>query len=451
MSVKDASGVMVAGLNGTDSAKAGQLPMIWAGAKGNTTEQMRAAAFRVYDGGHVDMTDVSIVSKAGSGSVSIGGGTVSLSDGGTNQMNLRPEAMGSIATALGKAGGAEADYAASSTQTTDGAGSFTASARIGVAGLQSAVTLTASETKDIFTSSFIGKLTVATDSFTPSSTLAASAGNGTVYLQDGTAKSVAANKFSVAYSLSASSHTVTVLEDGAALQRDGNGAYNVKRGKKYTVKIEQTVQYKPTPACSFDEYTPSNPAVSWTFPYTQTGAVKGAVSLKFHFKPEEYNNNYYADGFLLSKTATQYSALCSADSTVMQMRTGSAIIKLTANGLLQSLNGSTFHRLNPLVMIVRLVYNTSSKSFTTKLAVFNPLNKSVNALRTGEGSYTVTHNLGNASHSLIGTVRGYQGGKTLALSVQSIAANVDTFTTADNNTNNDFVEAYLHFFDYKTY
>ena len=452
MSVKDASGVMVAGLNGTDSAKAGQLPMIWAGAKGNTTEQMRAAAFRVYDGGHVDMTDVSIVSKAGSGSVSIGGGTVSLSDGGANQMNLRPEAMGGIATALGKAGGTEVDYAASSTQTKDGAGSFTASGRIGVTGLQSPVTMTASETKDLFTSSFLGKLTVTTDSFSPSHTLTATAADGTVGFQNGTTKSVAASKFSVAYSLSASSHAVTVLEDGAALQKDGNGAYNIKRGKKYTVKIEQTVEYRPVPSCSFSDYTTSNPAVSWNFPYTQTGAVKGAVSLKFHFKPEEYNNNYYADGFLLSKTATQYASLCSADSTVMQMRTGNAIIKLTVNGLLQSLNGSTFHRLNPLVMIIKVTYTKAVGKITSQEAIYNPLNKAIGTVSIkSQGYYSIPHNLGIAKHTLIGTAHGYEGTYNLYVSTISIGANTDEVKAADDSTPNHISEIWLHFYDYNTY
>lgn len=48
------------------------------------------------------------------------------------------------------------------------------------------ITLTATETKDLFTSSFLGKLTVTADDFSPSHTLVANVEDGTIYFSDGT-------------------------------------------------------------------------------------------------------------------------------------------------------------------------------------------------------------------------------------------------------------------------
>ena len=62
----------------------------------------------------------------------------------------------------------------------------------------STITLTATETKDLFTSSFLGKLTVTADDFSPSHTLVANVEDGTVRFSDGTTMT-GANHFSVSY------------------------------------------------------------------------------------------------------------------------------------------------------------------------------------------------------------------------------------------------------------
>ena len=58
--------------------------------------------------------------------------------------------------------------------------------------------MTATETKDLFTSSFLGKLTVTADDFSPSHTLVANVEDGTIYFSDGTTMT-GANHFSVSY------------------------------------------------------------------------------------------------------------------------------------------------------------------------------------------------------------------------------------------------------------
>ena len=142
----------------------------------------------------------------------------------------------------------------------------------------------------------------------------------------------------------------------------------------------------------------------------------------------------------------------SANSTVMQMRTGNAIIKLTANGLLQSLNGSTFHRLNPLVMIVRFTYTKAEGKITGQSAIYNPLNKAIGTISIkSTGYYSIPHNLNMAKHTLIGTAHGYEGTNNLYVSTISIGANTDEVKTADDNTPNHISEIWLHFYDYSTY
>ena len=62
----------------------------------------------------------------------------------------------------------------------------------------STITLTATETKDLFSSSFLGKLTVTADDFSPSHTLVANVEDGTVRFSDGTTMT-GANHFFVSY------------------------------------------------------------------------------------------------------------------------------------------------------------------------------------------------------------------------------------------------------------
>lgn len=75
---------MVAGMTGTSQAVAAAsvragLPMIWAGASANTTDAFCSAPFRVYNDGHVDMGDVSIVQGVtGSMGLTVSNGSLTL-------------------------------------------------------------------------------------------------------------------------------------------------------------------------------------------------------------------------------------------------------------------------------------------------------------------------------------------------------------------------------------
>ena len=122
---------------------------------------------------------------------------------------------------------------------------------------------------------------------------------------------------------------------------------------------------------------------------------QSAVTLTI--KEGEYRNSYYADGFFLQSASTQYAGINSFDSsTLMQMRTGNALFKFTANGLLQSLNGSnTFYRVNPLVYALKATM-TSAKGINQTYA-FNPYALSVTTTRSSEGKIAVTVNTNNGA------------------------------------------------------
>ena len=177
---------------------------------------------------------------------------------------------------------------------------------------------------------------------------------------------------------------------------------------------------------------------------------QSAVTLTI--KEGEYRNSYYADGFFLQSASTQYAGINSFDSsTLMQMRTGNALFKFTANGLLQSLNGSnTFYRVNPLVMIFRLTKGSSSSAYSYSL-LYNPLGKSINWSRTGTGIFSITHNLNNTSHTVIGTASNYESHMVMYVTPYSTSANTDVIYTADDATRNDPQVLTLHFFDYNSY
>lgn len=468
MSVKDASGVMVAGLNGTDSAKAGQLPMIWAGAKGNTTEQMRAAAFRVYDGGHVDMTDVSIA-QAGQNSLGLSVKNASLTlgemaDGVIKKplTEIVPQKYDTITKSLESrstqtVSGASAAYNLTPQLTGEGyswVGTLEKElCAISTGAGSGTLTLTVTKASAAASCSASGKVqNLLTDGdlsnpkYTSPSCGTAFAsiavwvtvnGEKTQKLLGNNQTTIDPEKTNVSASTSNKTATANVSEAISATT-----AYKIQfaPGDRIGLRCETTVRF-----------TRKSAFKSITF----EKSVSASVTCSYTSVSEAYNNLYYANGLLLSSSNKKYLA-ANASSTagdILHIRSGDTRLAFKEGaGLVLSYDGGArYYKANPLVMIVRMVMDTVNRKISSCVAVYNPLNKSLTCSRTAVGSYSIAHNLGNASHSTVGIARGFEGGKTLALSVQSITANTDTFTTADDNTNNDFAEVYLHFYDYKTY
>lgn len=96
MSVRDAGGVMVAGMSGAAAAaETGALPMIWAGADENSTAGIGAADFRVYKDGSIIMHSAQILGKAGEPAVTVCKGNISV---GT--MNAAADGLASVGTEI---------------------------------------------------------------------------------------------------------------------------------------------------------------------------------------------------------------------------------------------------------------------------------------------------------------------------------------------------------------
>lgn len=74
-------------------------------------------------------------------------------------------------------------------------------------------------------------------------------------------------------------------------------------------------------------------------------------------------------------------------------------LRLTDNGLAFQQGHSSWWRLNPLALIVRLTYN--SGQFTAS-ALYNPRNLSVAATRNSTGNVKFTHSLGHTDYTVVG-------------------------------------------------
>ncbi len=123
---------------------------------------------------------------------------------------------------------------------------------------------------------------------------------------------------------------------------------------------------------------------------------------------EAYNNVYYSNGFLLSSASNKYFAVNSSDTPIIQAQHTNAIFKFTANGLLQSLNGSTFYRVNPLVAIIKLAYNSAVSDGYKATYLFRIKGStSPTAKREATGNVLLTHylssNTGVSSYAAQGT------------------------------------------------
>lgn len=132
--------------------------------------------------------------------------------------------------------------------------------------------------------------------------------------------------------------------------------------------------------------------------YTKSTAA--SITLSWTATSENYNNMYYANGLLLSSSDKKYIAANSSSTAtaILQARSGSAIFKFNANGLLQSLNGSTFFRVNPLIWVAKV--STESGSSASLSVIYNPMGKVFDTKRTDTGRIRVTHSLNHTNYTI---------------------------------------------------
>ena len=374
LGVRNTGGTIVAGLSGADGAAKNVLPMIWAGASANTDNALNNSKFRVYRSGHVDMSDVSISSSSSTGGINIDSGHIAINTNSGALTQIMSKSIGSISSAISDAGGSENTYKASgSVSATD------SKATVEMSGTSaSAVTKTAFKTNyaklviELFTAKYNGTFTLSetfhtSHSLTASRSMAittASVGNGTTVTT--CYNSVFSYSPKVAYHVySAGVYTDKTGSSGIA---SNNGVYTQTRGTTYyyIIYLDCYAQLTVTPPSTVKTTNGSTiKVVDWNCFGSLSGTATVSVEPVCKSTSTEFRSSYYSDGIYLQTKSNYYFGVTPASSPLMQMRCGSnSLLKFDTSGLLQSLNGgSSFHRVNPFVGVLTIVFN-SAKNYT---------------------------------------------------------------------------------------
>lgn len=380
LGVKDSSGTIVAGLQGTDAAVQNQLPMIWAGASANTDSGITSSKFKVYNGGHVDMSDVNI-SSTGAGKATINNGVLSVMNG-TYKTVVSSERMSSLQTAINSSA-SKNTYSVSASRI-----NFLSNAQ----GQRETSNLKPlyinySGSKELFTT------------ITPSkdATLDIPAFSVTCYVSIDTQYINGTNKHNYSYMQAVISIQLIVGGNTFVLNQwkpnkvytdifnngsEANASYKETISvATQNIIIPQGITCKLVLAWSFyGTLEPDEEIVEIPTPeqgvYDKDWQYTSDVAADFYLTATptaftatvtqgEYRNSYYADGMFLQSASTKYFGVSTWDSsTLFQMRFGTPVLKFNSSGLLQSLNGgSTFHRVNPFVGVLKIVFK-SAKSYT---------------------------------------------------------------------------------------
>lgn len=394
--VKNASGTVVAGMSGTSAAVNNTLPMIWAGASANTDAAMRSAKFRVQNSGHVEMNDVVITQGTSTKYLNIADNAMSLVNGSYKTV-VSSESIGSIATATSK----------STTSTTKTVASGTKALVVAV---QDASSMTQSGTYHFFT-----------HTTTNAATLDISAFSVKFYTEmDNQEPSSVPTGYKLrsnaSYSQCSFNLQLTVGSTVYSLTSLNQTADNTITTKTVSVAATQIIVPAGTSVSLDLAFNFSCKVYKWIAEYTdqegdtQTVELDGngttveaqayfSTAFTGKFTEGEYRNNYYADGFFLQSASTKYFGVNSYDSaTLMQARFGAALFKFTSNGLLQSLNGSTFFRVNPLIWVAKV--STSDAKTASSAVIYNPMGKSISCTRQDAGRIRVTHDLYHTNYTI---------------------------------------------------
>ena len=385
---------------------------LWAGATANTTTGQKAAAFRVNgNSGEVVMTKGKIVGGEGTNGMVIENGTIKLGtvasetipDNKVNMLISPTTGMTSISTIINATSTADVSGTLTDPSSTMASQEWVTSGANGVFATN-AVTKTATLwSKTIGTSvkagtlyfSFNEKNLAAT--LTESATLTAGSGKSAyLYLQSSYEVWVE-NGSSKATLLKGEIAQATASGTNPSKTATASGTYSTMTSVLFspgdTIAIKATVT-----AQAGGSYISSSSTVS----VSASLAASAALAIKFNSaayssKIPVYNNHYFGNGFMLSTASNKYLAASSAatDGNILQARSSNALFKFTANGLLQSMNGSnTFYRVNPVVMAFSVNYDSTNKKYTLG-SHYNPFGRTMgNIVRDSTGKITVNHNFG---------------------------------------------------------
>ena len=422
LGVKDSSGTIVAGLQGTDAAVQNQLPMIWAGASANTDSGITTSKFKVYNGGHVDMSDVNI-SSTGAGKATINNGVLSVMNG-TYKTVVSSERMSSLQTAINSSA-SKNTYSVSASKI-----SFLSNAqgRRETSNLKP-LDINYSGSNVLFTSTPAKEATLAIPAF--SVTFFVSIDTRYSSEKDKRNYSWARAVISIRLIVGSNIYVLNQWKPDIVYTDVQNSGYGAATFRKETISVDaQNLIIPKGKTCKLElawSYIgtlcpdETNKYIEYDYDkWVYTSDVDAELELKATptaftatVTQGEYRNSYYADGMFLQSASTKYFGVSTWDSsTLFQMRFGTPVLKFDTSGLLQSLNGgSSFHRVNPFVGVLKIVFN-SAKSYTGTWRTWwytNTTVPSVSITCEKAGQLRINHKLGRddtlwyVTHYNIGT------------------------------------------------
>ena len=404
LGVKDSSGTIVAGLSGTDSASNGTLPMIWAGASGNTDSGITTSKFKVYNGGHVDMSDVNI-SSTGAGKATINNGVLSVMNG-TYKTVVSSERMSSMQTAINSS-------ASKNTYSVSASRIFLLQERRETSNLKP-LDINYSGSNVLFTSTPAKEATLAIPAF--SVTFFVSIDTRYSGGKDKRNYSWARAVISIRLIVGSNIYVLNQWKPDNVYTDVQNGGYNAAMFREETISVDaQNLIIPKGKTCKLE--------LAWSYKgtlcpdetnkYTEGGDDEWKYTsdvdaeLQLRATPTaftatvtqgEYRNSYYADGMFLQSASTKYFGVSTWDSsTLFQMRFGTPMLKFNSSGLLQSLNGgSSFNRVNPFVGVIKIVFN-SPKNYTGTWRTWwytKPTVPSISITCNTAGQLKIKHSIG---------------------------------------------------------
>lgn len=375
LGVKNSSGTIVAGLQGTDAAVQNQLPMIWAGASANTDSGITSSKFKVYNGGHVDMSDVNI-SSTGAGKATINNGVLSVMNG-TYKTVVSSERMSSLQTAINSS-------ASKNTYSVSASRIFflsEAQALRETSNLKP-LDINYSGSKELFTTITPSKdatLDIPAFSVTFLVSIDTQYSGGKDKRNNSWARAIISIRLIVGSNI----YVLNQWKSDIVYTDIFNKGYNAAQSQEETISVDaQNLIIPKGKTCKLE--------LAWSYEgtlcpdetnrYTIEGdddwRYTSDVASEFELRATptaftatvtqgEYRNSYYADGMFLQSASTKYFGVSTWDSsTLFQMRFGTPVLKFDSSGLLQSLNGgSSFCRVNPFVGVLTIVFN-SAKNYT---------------------------------------------------------------------------------------
>ena len=466
LGVRNSSGTIVAGLSGADSAVQSLTPMIWAGATSNTDDGLDAASFRVYNSGKTVMKNAKIVGTDGSNGMTIEGGVIRLgtvsneeiSDTACNMKITPNKDYTTVGNQIRALGTISDRLWASTTEST--AKSFSPSISYSLSTLdtisQTATTYTKISSFTIASTAASGTLTFTNES------IAGSSYYGPMQLVScsnvkATVKS-SLRAFSLNVDMSITFQCV-VYKNGAetlelfsvkksarnAAGQDLDGNLVTSCSALLSLSDMQSVLRwqgtKTMPFAASDVIEIRLYCTIWmqgsgtyTLKPTSTSGTKPTLTISFKptlgfqmvgvCTPQQpiYSNNYCGNGYTLSSTASKYMAVNStaSDGEIMRLRSSFAMVKFNSSGLLQSLNGSSFNRVNPFLGIIKLTFNSNNKYDSEWRFWWGSGNApTVKNTKTATGTITLKHNA-NLSAYLIWNMLIISGSKKYGRTVSCI-------------------------------